>query len=68
MCALGLCTKLLLDLEGLIEELYILQQQSSCYAVSQVLGSMQGEVSTRTSPIGYRSVSSTIGWYFGIGQ
>ena len=66
-CALRLCTKICLDLQGLIEELYILQQQSSCYAISKVLGFVQGEVSTRTSPIGHRLVSSTIGSHFGIG-
>ena len=40
--ALGLCTKLLLDLQARIEELYSQQQLSICY-VSHVLGSMQGE-------------------------
>ena len=36
LCTLGLCTKLLLDLQVLIEELYILQQQSSCYTIRQL--------------------------------
>jgi len=37
--------------------------------VSHVLGSMHAKKSTmRSSPIGYWSKGSTIGWYFGIGQ
>ena len=67
LCAIGFCTKLLLDLQAWIEVLCIKQQQSSWCAVSHVLRFMQGEVFTRTSLIGYwnwywyKSVGSTVG-------
>ena len=62
------------------EELCSQQQINQVVEVSHVLGSVQRNWSqigdlckakkstTRSSPIGYWSEKSTIGWYFGIGQ
>ena len=70
LCALGFCNQVLFDLQRTLKQRTLQPTTINQVAgVSHVLGSVYAKKSTtRSSPIGYWSEGSIVGWYFGIGQ